>query len=243
VAIGMTGVAVTPLVVLTSATYPGLVGPNDVKAFGTGAGASLLVGTLGLVGLTGSVERKVVTIPLPAPYNTAPSAGSMKTVMSLPSSGTSFYSVGFGFDGAVYATDAGISVPSDHLSLYRLSGLTTCTPCPAGTYSSAVGATSMATCLTCVAGRYSLAGASSELCSGNCSAGYYCPLGSTSPTARACLSIPCPSGPAGVSCSDRSAITHCPAGTGRPPNDDWSRWVRHPGRVCVAQLALELLVP
>ena len=98
------------------------------------------------------------------------------------------------------------------------------TICPAGSY-----------CVNgvkteCPAGSYgSSEGLTSNLCSGLCEAGYYCPAGSTSSTANDCGSVDkyCPagsgspidvsegyySGPESANESNRSEQTICPAGS------------------------------
>jgi hypothetical protein len=74
----------------------------------------------------------------------------------------------------------------------------TANPCPAGTYRDTTGGTATTSCSACLAGRYGATPAVSvATCSGTCSAGYYCPTGSTSATA-----YPCPVG------------YFCPVGTG-----------------------------
>ena len=61
-----------------------------------------------------------------------------------------------------------------------------CTPCPAGTASAQVGATSPAVCLPCSAGGYyGPAGCSAAPFGIPCGAGNYCPAGSFAP-------LPCP---------------------------------------------------
>ena len=57
-------------------------------------------------------------------------------------------------------------------------------PCPEGTHSTATGRKTLSDCLACPAGSYCLAAARNV--TGPCSAGYFCPEGSTSPTGNAC---------------------------------------------------------
>jgi hypothetical protein len=73
--------------------------------------------------------------------------------------------------------------------------------CPAGLYAPS-GASN---CTACPAGRYGLGGSTNASCSGPCSAGYACPVGSVSATAAVCLAgLYAPSG--------ASNCTACPAG-------------------------------
>jgi hypothetical protein len=83
-----------------------------------------------------------------------------------------------------------------------------CSTCPAGKFSSSVGATSSATCANCVAGTYSSAGASA------CTS---CPAGAFSSTVGATSNATCTSCPPGtfssaVGATSIATCTVCPAG-------------------------------
>ena len=101
---------------------------------------------------------------------------------------------------------------------FSLASSGMCSVCPAGTYSSS----GAGACLNCSAGQYSVGGAdncslclagrygdapmlSVATCSGNCSAGYYCPAGSDSPT-----EMECPAGQFSV--AGASSCSSCTAG-------------------------------
>jgi hypothetical protein len=91
---------------------------------------------------------------------------------------------------------------------------TSTTPCPAGTYST--GGASSAACTVCPAGTYgSSTAAASASCTGPCTAGYYCPAGSSSqyggsPSDATNLYI-CPKGAYCPTGSSTPIL--CPAGT------------------------------
>jgi hypothetical protein len=77
-----------------------------------------------------------------------------------------------------------------------------CAPGPAGTFSS-----DSIACQDCAAGRYGgTTGLATSSCSGQCSAGYACPAGSTSATASRCP-------PGQYSLASAEICTACPAGT------------------------------
>jgi hypothetical protein len=90
-------------------------------------------------------------------------------------------------------------------TLYCPLGSTTPTPTPSGFYASPTPSGLFFNATQCEVGRYCVGGAAracpagrygalrgltSELCTGNCSAGYYCPAGSTSPTQLNCSDGP-----------------------------------------------------
>ena len=87
---------------------------------------------------------------------------------------------------------------------YSTGGQGVCTNCSVGQYSTVVA--NAVGCGVCPAGRYgSTTGLSTQSCSGNCSAGYFCPAGSTNSTDSMC--------PAGTySFAGASACTPCPVG-------------------------------
>lgn len=109
------------------------------------------------------------------------------------------------------------------------SGTTTPHPCPPGRWSNKTNLASSGDCSTCPAGYYCNGGEGSV--SGPCTAGYVCPVGSSSTT-----SIPCPAGrystgtnlysidqctvcPVGSYCPEASVSeTSCPAGRFSPNN-------------------------
>jgi len=63
----------------------------------------------------------------------------------------------------------------------------TCTNCPAGKYQPSISVNGISDCIDCAAGRYGTAvKETNPACTGICAQGYYCPPGSTSPTANDC---------------------------------------------------------
>ncbi len=116
---------------------------------------------------------------------------------------------------------------------YSLAFAASCMDCPAGLYG-ALPATGTSSCTApCRPGTFGVTGGqTSPTCSGNCTAGYACPAGSTSPTAQQCPigrysvagSAVCPECPAGVygdsvglispTCSGPCAVGYvCPPGS------------------------------
>jgi hypothetical protein len=79
--------------------------------------------------------------------------------------------------------------------------------CPPGTYSSSTSLYSSSQCTQCPAGSYCLGGDSAV--SGTCTAGFYCPAGSSWPTTN-----PCPAGTYSTSTGlvDSAGCTSCPTG-------------------------------
>jgi hypothetical protein len=85
--------------------------------------------------------------------------------------------------------------------------------CPAGTFS----LTGSSACTGCAAGRFgATSGVSVAACSGNCTAGFACPAGSTSPTALVCPNGQCRCANASTVQSFHARVsgvnTHCRAG-------------------------------
>ena len=116
---GTAGATVPALLTLTKANHPGLVGPNDVKAYEGG----ILIASLGKgATATGSVTRTVVKVPLRAPfYATAPPTSAITVVMSRPSTASAFYSLAVS-DRSLVAADTidGVAGASS-LSLFALT--------------------------------------------------------------------------------------------------------------------------
>ena len=85
-------------------------------------------------------------------------------------------------------------------------GSGTCLMCPIGRFGASSGAQSSECSGTCAGGRFGWSsGLVTSMCSGGCGAGFYCPPGSTSPTA-----IPCSVGQYSV--GNSSTCTMCPVG-------------------------------
>ncbi len=83
------------------------------------------------------------------------------------------------------------------------NGGSTCGYCSPGQYSGA----GAAACTTCSAGLFgSTSGLTTSSCSGPCRAGFYCPAGSTSPTAVACVA-------GQYSLAGAASCSNCAAGT------------------------------
>jgi hypothetical protein len=104
------------------------------------------------------------------------------------------------------------------------AGAASCSICAAGKYNPSPGGASSAACLPCPEGTYgATAGLTTAACTGPCSAGYYCPAGSTSATQIACPSgsycmegarASCPPGTTSASnATELSACAPCPAGS------------------------------
>jgi len=121
--------------------------------------------------------------------------------------GNSMCPPGFGI-GSIFS--CALCAPGTFNSLGSLY----CPPCPAGTYASSCGSVSCSNCMAgtwssegnaicngfCWAGRYGNSSTSvSPNCAGPCTAGYFCPNGSSSSTALECGSV-------GVYCPEGSAF-------------------------------------
>jgi len=110
---------------------------------------------------------------------------------------------------------------------YSEVGGPSCTLCPAGTFSTAIRATSPSTCTSCPAGTYSLAGsstctqcspgtASSAVGAGSSSTCSSCPVGSYSSSFGSALCSLCPAGSYANSTGTPVRCTACPTGTFSP---------------------------
>lgn len=115
-------------------------------------------------------------------------------------------------------------------SFQAYEGQAACAPCPAGTFAGAEGQTQ---CAPCAGGHYGGApsgptGFDADTCAGPCTAGYFCPAGSTSSAQHACGGADryCPAGsanyripgegeyttPGAGDAATRTAVATCPAG-------------------------------
>ena len=113
---------------------------------------------------------------------------------------------------------------------WSAGGTSNCTRCAVGRYS----LSGWSTCSDCPAGRFGgTAGLTTASCSGNCSAGYACPAGSTNSTAVLC-------GAGQYSVSGSGSCTSCPAsapfssaGSGgcfaACPDATWTPWIDSAG--------------
>ena len=139
-------------------------------------------------GQSTAIPRLIVLSAVP----TSCTAGTYKTSATLALGSTS--SCTACGDGRYSAAGAS-SCSNISAGCYGTSASSACpAKCPAGKWSAA-GASS---CSNCNAGRYgSTEGLTAATCTGACSAGYYCPAGSTSATQNKC-----------------SAGNYCPAGSG-----------------------------
>ncbi|KAG9392255.1 hypothetical protein J8273_5240 [Carpediemonas membranifera] len=110
-------------------------------------------------------------------------------------------------DYTIYTCPAGYYCPEGTITSTEY-------PCPAGTYSAATGRTLVSQCTSCSAGKYCETTGLTEP-AGDCSEGYYCAGGATTPTPTDGISgNVCPAGfycPAGS-----STPTACPRGTYNP---------------------------
>jgi hypothetical protein len=104
---------------------------------------------------------------------------------------------------------------------YSSLGASSCTACPAGTSFSGTGGASLSVCASCPAGTYSSAGASSCMA---CSAGTY---NSTS-GASACTSCPDGTSFSGVGGTSLSVCEPCPAGMGKVSNPPDPNCIAYP---------------
>ena len=102
---------------------------------------------------------------------------------------------------------AGVCSPCAPGRFGNTTGLSTCAACPAGRFGFLQGAAMESCSGPCRPGAFgSLPGQTSAACVGNCTAGYACPAGSTSPTA-----VLCPVGR--YSTAGSASCVLCPVGT------------------------------
>lgn len=109
--------------------------------------------------------------------------------------------------------------------------------CPNGTYRSEAGGQSLNDCLQCTAGSYCF-GIGLVYPTGNCSAGYYCPIGQTvsSPPEFVC--------PEGFYCPEGySSPQSCPGGTYQPGKGESSCYICPEGFFCTQNTSVPSICP
>ncbi|CUE73353.1 membrane-associated protein, putative [Bodo saltans] len=117
---------------------------------------------------------------------------------SIPNCAPGYYCSGGAF--VLNPTDHNVTGNICPEGYYCLTGTASPTPCPAGTFSNSTGLSAVNQCQNCSSGMY-CGVAALRAPSGECSAGYYCPGGQTTPT------------PFGLECLGGK---YCPAGTTYP---------------------------
>ena len=119
--------------------------------------------------------------------------------------------------GTVASTPGAVACTVCAPSTYAASRLIGCQNCTAGSYSDSFGATR---CSLCAAGSYGSCSVpcNSSACSGVCSAGYWCPSGSTSATQIACgaQSVYCPRNSSSPASVDLGMFSGAPASSLHP---------------------------